>query len=61
VVNGVIFVLKPVYAVLARTVAALDRISRVSVRQGYLRVGVGREEYADDGENILALDNTEDE
>jgi hypothetical protein len=53
--------LQPVYAVAARTLVALDNISRVSVRQGNLRVGVGREEYADDGENVLRFDmNTED-
>jgi hypothetical protein len=59
-VDMVIFVLKPVYIVLVHIVAAMDRVSRESVRQGYLRVRVGRAEYADDGEDPLGLGITED-
>jgi hypothetical protein len=56
IVEGARTMLKPIYAVAARTLLVLDDISGVSVRRGDMRVGVGREEYSDDGENLLIID-----
>lgn len=58
--EGAKIVLKPVYNVTVKVLVAMDKISRESVRQGYLTGGVGCGEYADDGENVLIDINTED-
>lgn len=55
VVTGVEWVFKPIYFVASGILVGMDNIARESVRQGNL-IGRGRGEYADDGENLLAID-----
>lgn len=49
------FVLTPFYSVAARIIVTIDNISRESVRRGNLVVGAGRDQYGDDGENLLVV------
>ena len=54
--SGAKTVLKPVYLVAARSLAVLDSVARLSLRMGNSRVGAGRDDYGDDGENLMRED-----